>query len=264
MSALILMRDSARLCGYDCGQGPPSFFQHGLGGDVAQVAEAFPAAGRRRLTLECPAHGASQAGDGAAFSIARFADDVLAFADARGLERFAIGGISMGAAIAMRIAVARPERVAALILARPAWGWTGAPENMRPFTEVARHLHAGGRAAFERSDMARRLALEAPDNFSTLLSFFDRPNPDVLSALLGAIARDGPGVGEAEIRSIALPTLVLGNAMDAVHPIALARRLAAAIPGAKFVELTPKALDKPRHLAELRAAINSSLAARGF
>ena len=52
-----------------------------------------------------------------------FADDVLAFADLRGVERFVVGGISMGAAIALRIAVRHPERVSGLVLARPAWLW---------------------------------------------------------------------------------------------------------------------------------------------
>ena len=45
---------------HDEGHGAPVVFQHGLGGDAAQVAEIFPAdaAGLwRRLTLECRGHG---------------------------------------------------------------------------------------------------------------------------------------------------------------------------------------------------------------
>ena len=66
-----------------------------------------------------------------------FAGDILAAADAHDARRFVAGGISMGAAIALRLAVRHPDRVAALILARPAWVDTAAPENMRPYAEVA-------------------------------------------------------------------------------------------------------------------------------
>ena len=46
------------------------------------------------------------------FSFAMFADDVLAAADQAGLDRFVAGGISMGAAIALRLACRHPDRVA--------------------------------------------------------------------------------------------------------------------------------------------------------
>ena len=264
MSALAFPSGGVRLRGFDLGAGPATLFQHGLGGDEAQVAEAFPSEGRRRLTLECRAHGRSEPGDPRDFSIARFADDVLAFADSRGVARFAVGGISMGAAIALRIAATRPERVDALVLARPAWGWAKAPANMRPFAEAARGLAGGGRAAFAASATARMLARDAPDNLASLLGFFDRPNLPVVATLLASIAIDGPGVGEAEIRAIAAPTLVLGAAMDYVHPVGLARELAGAIPSAGFVEVASKAKDKARHFAELRAAIDGFLASKGY
>lgn len=170
----ILARDGIALCGYDRGKGPPVLFQHGLGGDEAQIAEAFPGSGFRRLTLECRSHGAS--GQSQVFSIAMFADDVLAYADAKGLQRFAVGGISMGAAIALRIAVIAPERVTALILARPAWNWEPAPDNMRAFTVLSRFLPAGERAGFEATDVARAFAQKAQDNLASLRKFFDQPS----------------------------------------------------------------------------------------
>ena len=45
-----------------------------------------------------------------------------------------------------------------------------------------------------------------------------------------------------------------------MHPLATARALAAAIPGARFLEVTPKADDKARHAAETREAIDRFLA----
>jgi pimeloyl-ACP methyl ester carboxylesterase len=260
-----LVRDGATLSGVDVGEGPAVLFQHGLGGDERQVAEAFPdGAGFRRLTLECRGHGASGPGPLDRFSIAAFADDALAFLDRRGVARFVAGGISMGAAIALRLAVRMPERVRALVLARPAWLAERAPENLRVYAEVGRLFdgepRASGRDAFLASDSGRRLAAEAPDNLASLAGFFAPDRPAWTGALLQAIAGDGPGVTEAEIRAIRMPTLVIGHGRDLAHPLAYAETLAAMIPGARLARITPKATDKAAYLREFRAALTEFLA----
>lgn len=256
-----LLRDGLELIGRDAGEGPPVIFQHGLGGDEAQIGESFPPQGYRRLTLECRGHGASAKGDDT--SIAQFADDVLAFAAARGLQRFAVGGISMGAAIASRIAVIVPERVSSLVLVRPAWTWAAAPANMRAFTILSQYLARGDRAGFAASAIAADFAENAPDNLASLFKFFDAPDPRNTAKLLAAIAGDGPGITEHDVRAIKVPALVIGNAVDLVHPLAHAQALAATIPRAQFLEITSKALDKPRHLIELRAAVANFLQHQG-
>jgi pimeloyl-ACP methyl ester carboxylesterase len=255
MRSCTIVRDGARLNGVDRGQGPAVVFQHGLGGDEAQVAEVFPDGAFRRLTLECRAQGGSDAGDPANFSLATFADDIMAFADARGLERFVVGGVSMGAALGLRIAITNPDRVSGLILARPAWAWGAAPANLQPIAALAPYVARGAREDFERSDAARDLARHAPDNLSSLLASFDRPDRAIRSRLLAAISADDPGVSEDDVRRIRVPTLVLGNTIDRLHPLALARQLAAAIPNARFVEIAPKSRDRPRYVAEFRAAV---------
>ena len=263
MSWQTLVRDGAALKGWDGGQGAPVIFQHGLGGDNAQVAGVFPDEGFRRLTLECRTHGASDAGDPALFSIARFADDVLAFADARGVQRFALGGISMGAAIALRIAVKFPQRVSALILARPAWLWANAPDNMQSIAAAAPFVAKRDRQGFAETAAARHLAVHGPDNHASLMTFFNVPEAATRARLMAAIAADGPGVSEGDIRAIALPTLVLGTAEDWVHPLAVAHTLAALIPGARFTELPSKARDKTRHTDAFRDAVHRFLNQQG-
>ena len=249
----------ARLSGIDTGEGPAVIFQHGLGGDEAQVSAHFPDEGFRRLTLECRAQGRSEPGDPAEFSIQTFADDVLAFADARSVARFAVGGISMGAAIALNIAVRHPDRVDALILARPAWAFEKAPENMLPLAEVADFLLEGGKEAFEKSELGQRLAVEAPDNLSSMLGFFDRPDPQTRAKLLSAIAADGPCVSREQAAAIKVPALVIGNGLDLVHPVDMARSLADVIPGAQYAEIAPKSLDKAVHAEEFRQVVRRFL-----
>jgi len=260
MSRHSIIRDGVQLSGVETGEGPTVIFQHGLGGDEAQVAEVFPdGAGFRRLTLECRGQGQSALGCAPQLSITTFASDVLAFADALGTDRFVVGGISMGAAIALRLAVTVPTRVRGLILNRPAWLWGAAPANMRPFAEVAallsQNTSEAALAAFDASDTARRFAAEAPDNLASLRGFFARPDAKATAQLLGAIAADGPGVELPQIQALTVPTLVIGNVRDAVHPLAYARTLAAEIPAARFVEVTAKADDRARHAADVRAAI---------
>lgn len=264
MSSVPFLRDGVRLSGFDVGNGPPVVFQHGLGGDAAQVAEVFPdSAGLRRLTLECRGQGASEPGEPHRFSIATFADDVLAFCEGRGVSRFAIGGISMGAAIALRIAVKAPERVQALVLGRPAWLWDSAPQNMQPLAEVAEFLRwqdsEAARGAFEASQTARMLARSAPDNLATLRGFLNVRDRDMVADLLGAIAADGPGVAEAEVAELRIPTLIIGTRDDHIHPLNYAETLAKRIDLAHFVEITPKAINRPRYAEEFRAALAAFL-----
>ncbi|MEI9409654.1 alpha/beta hydrolase [Mesorhizobium salmacidum] len=260
----IMLRGDAALRVFDMGQGLPIVFQHGLGGDAAQVAQNFPdGPSRRRLTVECRAQGGASAGSERPFSIAMFAEDVLAAADAAGMERFVAGGISMGAAVALHLAARHPERVSGLVLVRPAWAFDAAPQNMQPYVEVAELIDRlpldEARDAFASSATATRFRSEAPDNLASLLGFFERENATVFAEVMQSIANDGPGVTRAEAAGLARPTLVIGSGIDLVHPLATARELAETIPNAVFAEVTPKTLDKNSHFAEIRAAIGGFL-----
>ena len=264
MSWYSIARPGGIVRGLDEGSGIPVVFQHGLGADECQVAQIFPTTeSLRRLTLECRAHGRSDPFPLSPYTIEAFADDVLAFADARGVDRFVAGGISMGAAIALRLAVRASDRVSALVLARPAWLWGAAPSNMRAFSEVSAHLVALGAErgceGFGKSATAAHLAEVAPDNLASMMKFFDRPAPEVTARLLASISTDGPGVTQEQVSRIDVPTLVIGHGSDYVHPLSYAKELANCIPGAQFVEITPKVTDMALYVSDFRAALNGFL-----
>ena len=245
---------SGRACLRDYGgDGAPVVFQHGLCGDARQTFEALPA-GLRCVTLNCRGHGASDAVG--VFSIAAFAQDVAALIGTELRAPVVLGGISMGAAIACRLAATQPGLVRALILVRPAWVCDAAPPNMAANREVGRLLArlpaAAARAAFASS--ARDLP---PDNRASLDGFFDRQPQAVTAALLQAIAADGPGIGESALAALRVPALICASAEDAIHPAAHAERLAALIPGARLIDLPPKGRGKPAHLAALHTAITA-------
>lgn len=249
------LRDGLPLAVQEAGDGRPVLLQHGLGGDAKQTAEAWPAPpGWRRVTLECRGHGASPPGPA---SFEAFAEDLAALAATLG-PPVVLGGISMGAALSLRLAITHPRLVRALILIRPAWIADAAPPNLAPVREAAALLRGHppdeARAAFLATDIARRLAEESPDNLASLLGYFDVPR-EGRADLLAAIAADHPGVSEAQIAALGLPTLVLGTPDDAIHPIAMARGLADLVPGARFVELPSKSRARLAHFAALHAAI---------
>lgn len=253
-----LMRGDRRLALDDAGGGGLTVvLQHGLCGDAGQTAEAMPADPRfRRITLECAGHGASDFGG--ELSIATFADDVAALIETLP-GPVVLGGISMGAAIGLRLAVLRPELVRGLIVIRPAWLTGAAPANMEPVAVAGRMIAAGaGAAYFAQTAMARHLAREAPDNLASINGFFQRRPLAQTAALLQAIAADGPGVTPAQVMALTLPMLVCSTGRDVIHPLGHATGLAA-LTGARLVELPPKSDDKPAHLAALHRALTDFL-----
>ena len=137
---------------------------------------------------------------------------------------------------------------------------------MRPNAEVGELLEqldpAQAEELFLASETARRLEREAPDNLATLKGFFHRPDLVSTAALLKAIPADGPGVSLDEVKALRVPTLVIGHKRDVIHPLAHAHALAEAIPNAHFVEITPKADDRDRHLAEFQQALTTFIEER--
>lgn len=264
MSHIFQTTANVRLAVYRQGTGLPFVFQHGLCGAEAQPAQVFPdGEGFSRLTVECRGHGASEAGDVAEFSIPTFADDIASV-----IETFlptvpVVGGISMGAAISLRLAVKRPDLVRALVVARPAWLCDPNPANMRPNLLAGKLLgqFPPGEALrrFEASEDAKILEQEGPDNLTSIRSFFSREPIGITSALLRKISADGPGVTEDDVRSISVPTIVIGHKRDAVHPLAYAQQLATWIPGATFVEIASKADDAQAYRNDFRAALSKFL-----
>jgi pimeloyl-ACP methyl ester carboxylesterase len=258
-----LQRDGVRLAVHDAGGGGRHvIFQHGLCGDARQTAEAFPPDPRlRRVTLECRGHGGSDFDPEPGLAI--FTRDVAALAETLGAP-MPVGGISMGAAIALRLAASRPELVSHLILVRPAWDMgTEAPANLLPNAEVGALLErfpaSEAREAFLESETAATLRRESPDNLASLTGFFAREPVLQTAVLLSALSREPLGVTDAELAALRLPVMVCGTAQDAIHPAGLAQGLARAIPGARYVDLPPKGQDKAAHLSALHENITHFL-----
>lgn len=249
---------------YDSGgDGAPVVFQHGLTGDYRQPLSSFKNRDARLVILECRGHGGSEMGPEEELDIAAFADDVRALLRHLNIATAYFAGISMGAATVANLATRRPEAVAGLALIRPSWYDRPCPANMAPFAAAADFLDLLGPGEGKRryAVSGSFLALEqaSPDNAASLLALFDRDDPAATVRLLRRLLVADPGLDLATLGGLSVPITVMGTGMDSVHPAALARRLAEALPQAEYVELHPKSLDKERHCAELTKAIISKV-----
>ena len=96
-------------------QGAPLLLVHGAGGTHLHWPEALRRLpGRRVIAVDLPGHGDSPLPGER--SVPAYACRVLALLDALGIARVAVGGHSMGGAIALTLALSAPERVAGLLL----------------------------------------------------------------------------------------------------------------------------------------------------
>ncbi len=247
------------------GKGLPFVFQHGLGGDVTQPFGLYsPPVGVRMLGMDCRAHGSTRPlGDPKQIGFATFADDLIAFLDQRGIERAVVGGISMGAAVAMNLALRYPERVLGLVISRPAWIDRPLPENARPFTHVAQCLlkygATDGLTHYKASAEHAWLHNVCPDTAAGLERQFLDPRAEECVVRLERIPHDAPVHEREELTALNVPTLVLGCRQDPIHPWEFAVTLASLIPNARLVKLTPKSVCLERHAHEFQIAVDAFL-----
>jgi pimeloyl-ACP methyl ester carboxylesterase len=215
--------------------------------------------------MECRGHADSDLGAPEVLSIQQFADDGVALLDHLGVRRAVVGGISLGAAIALRLAVHFPERISELIIARPAWVSEAAPERLRIYLDVAELLaqygSEQGLTRLQATERYRLVMRESPDNAASLRGYFAR-EPASTVALLSRIPAQGPGVTREQMSRLAWPTLVIANEGDYVHSIAMATVVAKLIPGAKLLIIPSKNSNRDAYVEAFKAALDEFLSDR--
>ncbi len=140
-----------------------------------------------------------------------------------------VGGISLGAHLAALWAVRNPDRCAGLLLALP--GWCGAPGDAPAAlaaTLSAADVRARGTAAALRSAVAG-----TPPWFAAELTRAWTAHGDGLADSL-ALAAEQPAPTAADLAGLDVPAGVAGCADDPIHPVAVAREWAAALPCARL------------------------------
>lgn len=172
----------------------------------------------------------------------------------------------MGAGIALNLGLRHPHRVSGLVLCRPAWLDVPLPPNLELYPVIASLIAEfgpeRGRDMFIDSTAYRDLARTYPANADSLVSQFQDRRAATDVARLERIANDVPNQDRSDWTAIDVPTLVLANHQDHIHPYEYAAALADAIPDAELRAVTPKAVDASAHVEESRAAIDDFLVRR--
>jgi pimeloyl-ACP methyl ester carboxylesterase len=153
-------------------------------------------------------------------------DDMLR---AGGSGPFVAGGAAMGAAVALWTALRAPKRVQAMVLMAPPPAWEARVPDAEQCEKAARMVEARGLPAWaddvRRRPQPRIFADELPRAGDVtarhLLTMEEKAVPAILR---GAAASDLPT--RDEVRSIVVPTLILGWADDPGHPLSMAESLA--------------------------------------
>ena len=217
---------------------PTILFLHGAGLDHtvwALQTRYFAHHGFGVLALDLPGHGRS-AGP-ALGTIARLADWLTRLMDAAGVGVAAVAGHSMGALIALDCAARHPARVRALALIAAAPAMPVHPDLLAA-AEADHHLAfelvtdwGHGRGGHLGGNVAPGLWVMGAGE-----RLLERAAPGVLHGDLSACNDYARGL-EAAARIACPATLVLG-AEDRMTPASAGRKLAAAIPGARVIEIS--------------------------
>ncbi len=245
----------------DVGEGLPFVFQHGLGGDAGQPLSLFePPPGVRLVVLETRGHGQTvPLGPLDKISLGQSARDVLSLVDHLDLVLPVIGGISMGAALALRLVLDWPGRFRAVVLSRPAWLVGPNRRNQQIFERIADLIDglgtARGRAEFLLSDDYRRVLQESADSAASLLGQFDRARAAETTAILRRIPADSACDDLDQLGQIKVPALVMANRQDVIHPFEYGVEISGRISGSRFVELTPKSTSIESHRCDVQRAL---------
>ncbi len=184
--------------------------------------------GLRGIAYDLRGRGQTRGPD-SSYTIASLARDLASFAHALELPPMHVVGHSLGSAVAMQLALDRPELVRSLALVAPAW-----VDGMPPLF----HNAAYQRTLIDRDVLGRALRPLAPaivpDAFwERLIDEGHTQRVEAAIANLDAVTAWAPG---DRLRAIAAPSIVISGALDALTGPATAVRAATAL-GAEHVVL---------------------------
>ena len=191
--------------------------------------------GLRVVLLDLPGHGLSEKPRHAsAHRMDSYARHVVNLLDALDIDQAAVGGVSLGANVALQVAVLAPERVQALVVEMPVLEWA-APGAAMVFLPLLLGVHYAAPVVRLVARLARRVpdtGIGALDSFVSTL----RLEPEEAAAVLHGMLVGPITPTYEQRRAIAVPTLVIGHKVDFVHPFTDADHLTRQLPNARLVE----------------------------
>lgn len=247
------------------GQGPALLLIHGYPLDHSiwehQVAQLD---GWMRVAPDLRGMGQSDAPD-LGYSMATYAEDLLALLTALGIEKAVLCGLSMGGYIAFEMLRIAPHRVRGLIL-MDTRADADTPEGRKGRDAAAHQAREGGATAIAAAMLSKMLArtpAPAPPELTERVRRMMAATP--VSGILGALGalKERPDSQPLLPTLDRVPTLVVVGEDDQITPVPGARAMAAAVPGGRLVvvagagHLTP--LEQPEATTQAIAAFLAAL-----
>lgn len=210
---------------------------HAWDGWTARLAER-----RRVIRFDRPGFGLTGPNPTGDYSMAYYAGFVVRLLDALGVRRCVLVGSSSGGRVAWNLALARPDRVAGLVLVAPAGYPRSTPFPLGLRIAQSRPLAGLFAHVLPRGMIRRNLRRTFGDPGRVTPEVVDRTYEITLRAgnrrALGATLAQAAALdNSAAIGQVRAPTLILWGDRDAVIPPADAARFHAAIAGSRLVIL---------------------------
>lgn len=244
------------------GEGMPFIFLHGLGGDVTQPMGHFEMQkGIQLITMDLRGHGETPLGDIEQLNFDTLAKDVEALCNHLKIDFYYLGGISMGAAISMNLALKYPQLVKKLIIIRPAWLDKPMEEPIRRlFNLTAQYLNfSDGKENFKTQEEFIKLQKDAPAAANSFIKYFDDQVSISTAEKFGIMPSCKPISSINELNNLKMPVLILATQQDPVHPFNYGVVCSEMIPQADFKEVLPKSIDANEHVQQVRKSISQFL-----
>jgi pimeloyl-ACP methyl ester carboxylesterase len=255
----------------EAGRGERAFvLVHGYTGSLDDFVDVLPALSEHGHTLlvDQRGHGGTT-NPGSGYSFPQLVEDLRGFLDARGLERVDLLGHSMGGMVALRFALAHPERLHSLVLmdtspgpvslmprkALQAAAAIGRSQGMATLFSVMKLGMGNG----DQPPAMRRVMEEQGERYwQRIGAKIEAMDPEAMGQL-GELLGEHPSIGE-QLRAIDVPTTVLVGEQDAPFR-GPSDEMAARLPNAELV-VVPDAAHSPQfeNPAAWLAAIRSHLA----
>ena len=218
--------DGVKIAYVDQGGGEPILLIHGFASNIAanwrdaHWMRTLAEASRRVIAIDNRGHGQSEKlYDPSRYGAPSMAEDARRLLDHLGIARADVMGYSMGARIAVFLALAHPERVRSLILA-------GAGINL------VRGMVGTGPIA--RALEAPRIEDVTNDTARSFRAFAEQTGSD-LKALAACMRGPREKISPADLAHIAVPTLVATGSNDVIA--GSGRELASLSPGAQLLDI---------------------------
>lgn len=246
------------------GEGIPLVFLHGMGGSVNQIYSTYePMEGVQLITLNQQGHGESEA-DWAHYDFDHLGDDVLALLDHLKLKHALFAGISMGAAVALNIAVRFPERVKKLLLIRNAWldspmaSWC-----QKAYADMGRCLEAGGIEAFYKTKGWQLVKEPSTYTRNAFTCTFDDPSCLRFWQKYLILPGKQPIPTIEAVEELNMPVYIVANQNDLCHPFEYGKYLHLMIEHSNFYEIPDKDKDSTGHKEQINQIIREMISSCG-